>query len=103
MTWMGLHNPEWHHLERSGHVSCDSCGETRCGQADPCRCCLFAEWGQAQSLRAEVERLTALLKAADDVVASQGRRIAAALDLMGDRANSSPGYPLLERVLRGES
>lgn len=54
-------------------------------------------------LRQKVTRLTALLKAADDVVASQDRRIARALDLMNGRANSSPGYPLLERVLRGES
>ena len=51
---------------------------------------------RAETAEAEVERLTAAL-------AERDQRIAAALDLMDDRANSSPGYPLLERVLRGES
>ena len=83
-----------------------------CDSDDPCMCCqlgtevdsLHAGARVAQAAAGKrIAELTALLKAADDVVASQDRRIAAALDLMDDRANSSPGYPLLERVLRGES
>ena len=72
--WRGLHNPTWHHLEHSGMVSCDHCGASGCLEASPCRCCLHAEWGQAQASRAEVERLTGEL-------ADRDRRIEAALNL----------------------
>lgn len=66
--WRGLHNPTWHHLEHSGMVSCDHCGASGCLEASPCRCCLHAEWGQAQALRAEVERLTAALAERDATI-----------------------------------
>jgi hypothetical protein len=55
---------EWRGLLDASHVAstechwglCTTCGAS-CAPARPCRCCLMAEWGQAQVLRKQVQRV----------------------------------------------
>ena len=76
--WRGLHNPDRHAPTSVGDLAwCNVC-DSACYTTAACCCCLAAE----------VNRLTALLKAADDVVASQDRRIEKALDRIQDAINT---------------
>ena len=58
--WRGLHNPQWHSVDATGLASCPTCGAS-CAPVRPCRCCLMAEWGQAQALRKQVQRVRDVL------------------------------------------
>ena len=82
--FQGLHNPDQHRPGSDRVTAWCDCGRfgVQCTTDYPCRCCLAVE----------VERLTALLKAADDVVASQDRRIDAAIEALGHELPESTGY-----------